>query len=114
MLGRGDAHRVDIFASDDFAEVRIGGAAFVLGFSFVGFLDTVLACFTSRSVDIAHGHRLDIAEAEQGRKMIVVRHLAAADERKGDAFARRSFVLGPKVPREESRETRPYTSPYVR
>src|SRR5579872_915528 len=100
-----DEHCVDVFPFEEFAEIDVGVAAFVLARLFVGgvtLLDKTLAWFSPSdsaipvarafAIDVAHRHDLN-ARIAQEPTHIVEALIACSDDAKVDAVARcRPFV----------------------
>ena len=90
VLRRGDADGVDVLARDQLAEVGVRVAALVVGLlAEYAFSTRLLACSRRVRVHLADRQRLHVAEPEQLGQVVVVGHLAAADEADGDPLAGR-------------------------
>ena len=96
MFGGGDADRVNVLAGDQLPEIGIDIAALESCLAAVRLLDPPLRMFTSRPIHLANRDRLDVAESQQFGKMIVVGHLAAANEADRDSIAGRRLALRAK------------------
>ena len=95
---------VDVLAADQLAEVAVRGAPLEVGLPAVCLLDAFLGVLAPRPIHLAHRHRLDVAEAEQLLEVIVVGHLAAADEPDRDPLAGRSLArIAEDDPRNDRR-----------
>ncbi len=93
VLRRGDADGVDVLPPDQIAEVRVGGADMERGLALIGLLDAPLGVLSTRPVHLADGQRLDVAKAQQLVKMVVIGHIAAADEPDCDPLTGRGLVV---------------------
>ncbi len=88
---------------DQLAEVAVRGATLKVGFPSVCLLDPSLCVLTPRSIDLAHSHRLNVTEAKQLFEVIVVGHLAAANEPNRDPLAGRRLA---RLAEDDSRHDR--------
>jgi hypothetical protein len=104
---RGDADRIQVLTRQQFAEIVRLVAALVGRVAAVRRLDAVLGVFAASAIDFADGQHLHVRHPQQGRKMVVVRHLATADHGHRDPFARRrSLVVAQHARRHNHRRRR--------
>src|SRR4029077_353197 len=69
VLGRGNAHGVDVRPTDQLTEVDVRCASLVLSFPAIRLLDSLLGMFATGAVDLADRQRLDVTKTEELRKM---------------------------------------------
>ncbi len=84
VIRRGDVHRVDVVAGEQFAKVVVGRAVGVAVFP----IDLLLGGFADAAANIAHGDILHVAATEKG-SLVAASHVADADPAHHDPIAGR-------------------------
>ena len=102
MVGRRDDDRIDVFASDQFAEIVISGAPFVRAvgrFGCVVILDHLLRVLAACGVHVAHGEHLGLGVGQKAAEQTAVLS-SHANETKRDAVVGFHFG-GPDARRQD-------------